>query len=674
MTTEKTKKNPPSTTATAKKRRRTSTSTTTTAKSSTPKKNTPKIKTKPTKKGTSPSTNNVIGIALPPTRTLLVDNGGDTIKYGWMDNDNPPQSLPNVSARLMHQFTTLVGDELDRVKNPNSLMAQIRSTERGMICNLENQTRVWKRMLDLLGVLVPTHTDTAKCLGWKVKNSSSTTSSNKKSAAAAAAKKKVISAAAAAGGINGGCIVPEKTIPTHSMAIILLLPPHCPRILLDQIFHIWMEDFGVSYIGLGISSVCASYDQTLRTPWKTSCTVDLGWSSTLIVPTFKDKLIEGKKEERRGVDDGAEKKKIISTIRRIPLGGRHMINMLKYYMSYRQYNLMDQELLMRDVFERLSYVSMDMEEDLRIARLKPSGRRLYDRDFVLPDYTNTSKGKIRLPFALQKELEMEEQRKKKQQLQEIDEDIDDDEDEEEEEDEDFEEEDDDGDDDDDDDDEDFEEDMKEKPTANKNRTKEKNGHKKRKRDTDDDENCDTTTNNNNSNDDDDEEEESMEEKRKRLLQQRSEEQRRKREQQEEEQVLRLSVERFVIPEVLFRPIDAGLQSDLMGLSHAIVQSIESCPEPYRPALYRSVYLVGGVTLLPNLMERLQRELRSLVPTEYDLKIFIADSPIDRAWLGAKAFFDQVPYTKWSVSRQEWENVSKRKAYNKLLIENGGWYV
>jgi actin-related protein len=674
MTPEKTKNKPPSTTATAKKRRRTSTSTTITAKSSTPKKNTPKTKTKPTKKGTTPSTNNVIGIALPPTRTLLVDNGGDTIKYGWMNNDNPPQSLPNVSARLMHQFTTLVGDELDRVQNPNSLMAQIRSTERGMICNLENQTRVWKRMLDLLGVLVPTHTDTAKCLGWKVKNGSSTTGSNKK--AAAAAKKKAVSAAAAAGGNNEGFIVPEKTIPTHSMAIILLLPPHCPRILLDQIFHIWMEDFGVSYIGLGISSVCASYDQTLRTPWKTSCTVDLGWSSTLIVPTFKDKLIEGKKEERRGADDVAEKKKIISTIRRIPLGGRHMINMLKYYMSYRQYNLMDQELLMRDVFERLSYVSMDMEEDLKIARLKPSGRRLYDRDFVLPDYTNTSKGKIRFPFALQKELEMEEQRKKKQQLQEIDEDIDDDEEDEEEEDEDFEEEDDDGDDDDDDDDddEDFEEDMKEKPTTNKKRTKEKNGHKKRKRDTDDDDNCDSNNNNNNNNDDDDDEEESMEEKRKRLLQQRAEEQRRKREQQEEEQVLRVSVERFVIPEVLFRPIDAGLQSDLMGLSHAIVQSVESCPEPYRPALYRSVYLVGGVTLLPNLMERLQRELRSLVPTEYDLKIFTADSPIDRAWLGAKAFFDQVPYTKWSVSRQEWENVSKRKAYNKLLIENGGCYV
>jgi len=578
---------------------------------------------------------------------LLVDNGGDTLKYGWIihndsdndndndsDNDNTtiefPQSLPNVSARLMHQFTTLVGDELDRVQNPNSLIAQTRSTERGMICNLENQTRVWKRMLDLLGVLVPTHTDAAKCLGWKVKSGSSSKS--------AAAKKQ-----ATAAGINVGLTL-EKTIPTYSMAIILLLPPHCPRILLDQIFHIWMEDFGVSYIGLGISSVCASHDQTLCTPWKTSCTVDLGWSSTLIVPTFKNTLINGMKESNEKLD--------ISTIRRIPLGGRHMINMLKYYMSYRQYNLMDQELLMRNVFERLSYVSMDTEGDLKKARLKPSGRRLYDRDFVLPDYTNSTKGKIRIPFALQKELKAEEERKKRQQLKQIENDTENDDDDEDE-DEDFEE-----DDDEEEEDDDFEEDGKEKYR------KGKRGHNKKKRDTNDDD-CDY---------DDDEEEESTKEKQKRLLQQRAEEDRQRREQQEEEQVLRVSVERFVIPEVLFRPIDSGLQSDLVGLSEAIVQSVESCPEPYRPALYRSVYLCGGVTLLPNLKERLQRELRILVPTEYDLKICTADSPIDRAWFGAKAFFEQEPYTKWSVSRQEWENVSKHKAYNKLLIENGGCYV
>ena len=169
-------------------------------------------------------------------------------------------------------------------------------------------------------------------------------------------------------------------------------------------------------------------------------------------------------------------------------------------------------------------------------------------------------------------------------------------------------------------------------------------------------------------------EESIEEKRKRLLRQRAEEERRKREQQEEEQVLRVSVERFTIPEVLFRPIDAGFQSDLVGLSQAIVQSVEACPECYRPALYKSVYLVGGVALLPNLIERLKRELRSLVPSEYDIDVSIGESPIDRAWVGAKSYFEKENYTKSTVSRQEWEESSKRRAYRKLLIENGGSYT
>ena len=140
------------------------------------------------------------------------------------------------------------------------------------------------------------------------------------------------------------------------------------------------------------------------------------------------------------------------------------------------------------------------------------------------------------------------------------------------------------------------------------------------------------------------------------------------------QVLRVSVERFTVPEVLFRPIDAGLQSDLVGLSHAIVQSVETCPEHYHPALYRTVYLVGGLALLPNLIERLKGELRCLVPSEYDIDIFVGDSPIDRAWMGAKSYFEKEHYTKSTVSQQEWEKSSKRRAYKKLLIENGGCYT
>mmetsp|Transcript_2497 Transcript_2497/g.6755 ORF Transcript_2497/g.6755 Transcript_2497/m.6755 type:complete len:621 (-) Transcript_2497:118-1980(-) len=573
----------------------------------------------------------------PPTRTLLVDNGGDTIKYGWISeptingaerlerslSPSYPHIIPNVSAKLMHQFTTLVGDELNQVQNPNSLMARTRSMERGVICNLENQTRVWKRMLDLLGVMVPTHTATAKCLGWKV----------------AAGKKKAGKLLAAATGTGE---LPEKTISPQSICVILLLPPHCPRILLDQIFTIWMEDFCVSYVGLGISSACASYDQSLCTPWKTSCTIDIGWSSTLIVPTFRNNVIQGK-----GRIETDKIRSSASTIRRMPFGGRHMINMMRYYMSYRQYNLMDQEVLVRDIFERLAYISSDIKGELRTARMKPSGRRPFDRDFVLPDYSNSSRGEIRIPLALQRDIENEQKKRKEQLHQMTDEDH-----HEPEEDEDFC-----GDEEDDSEDDDSFSDEIEVDNV----TQEK-GEGRKRLDVEE-KGCSES-----------EDEESIDEKRKRLLRQRVEQERRRREQQDEEQVLRVSVERFTIPEVLFRPIDSGLQSDLVGLSHAIVQSVEACPEPYRPALYRSVYLVGGLALLPNLIKRLKCELRSLVPDEYDVNIFASDSPVDRAWMGAKSIFENEHYAKSTVSRQEWENSLKRRAYRKLLIENGGFYT
>jgi actin-related protein 6 len=535
-----------------------------------------KIGSPPKKRRRAPSTNSrakkskteasVRAPSAPPTQILVIDNGGDALKYGWA-TDDCPKRLPNVTARLAHQITVLVGDELSRVQNPNSLIGVTRSTERGMICNLGNQTQVWKRLLDVLGVIIPPNSEAANSLGWKV-----------------AARK----------------AEQTKTIPSHSLAVVLLLPPHCPRLLLDQILYLWMEDFGVSHVGFGISSACAAQEHAT---WHTSCTVDLGWSSSLIVPTFRHKPIQP------------------SAIRRLPLGGRHMINMLKYYMSYRQYNLMDQEFLLRDVLEKLAYVSLEFQEELKVARYKPSGRRSYDRDYVLPDYQTTHQGQIRLPYALQKDLEQEEKEEE-----------DDEEDDE--------------------DDEDFEDEDAESGDDNEK-----------------DNNQGSDVDN-----EDDEEEESNEQHRKRLLQQRAQEERRRRAQQEEEQVLRVSVERFTIPEVLFRPRDTGLPTDMVALAPAIVQSIQACPKAYHAALYQSIRLTGGISQLPNLKVRLEQEVRALMPTEFQLKMELTESPMDQAWLGAKQWIQGTPYTQWSVSREEWETAGKRKAYARLLLSNGGVYV
>ena len=447
------------------------------------------------------------------------------------------------------------------------------------IIDLGNQTQVWKRVLDQLGVFVPQNTEASQALGW-----------GKVGSRAAAAKK--VSAASG--------------IPAHSIAVLLLLPPFCPRLLLDQIICVWMEDFGVGHVGFANSSICATKESPSL---HCSCVVDLGWSATNIVPTYKRKPITPEK-----------------SIRRLPIGGRHMVNMLKYYMSYRQYNLMDQEALLKDVFEHLSYLSLDFSNELSLARQTPLGLRPYDREFILPDYQSTFKGHTRLPLAMQRKQEL----------------------------------------------------MKKELEQQRKKHSNGGGNNDDEDSSDDDDFAD------NQNDDDgkgdeggesSDDEESPEERRKRILMEREKERQRKMELSEEEQVLSVSLERFTVPEVLFRPFDAGFSPEIVGISRAIYQSIQGTPEPYRPALYQNIYVTGGLSKLKNFEIRLEQELRTIIPADYKLNIEMSKtSPIENAWVGAHEWIQKTPYTQWSVSRDEWISASKRKAYSRLLVSNGGFFI
>ena len=457
----------------------------------------------------------------PPTHTLVIDNGGDTVRFGW-STDETPRSIPNVTARLPQQWTILAGDQLAQVQNPNSLIGVTRSTERGIIVNWGNQIQVWKRVLDLMGIAVQP-TETAQALGWRKSTSS--------------------------------------TIPAASCAVRLTVPPQCPRNVLDQLLQIWLEDLGVGHLSLVMPST------TVTNAYETTCLVDLGWSATTIQCRHRTK---------------------VHSIRRLPLAGRHLIRLLQYHCSFRHMNLMDQEWLLRKVLQQAGFVSMEFEQDMKIARLLPGGRRPYDRIVTLPDFSTSFEVKVEKPPTLQENEHGDE-----------------------------------GEEDDDDDDEDVnEEDMQE------------------------------GDDNESGSDSDDEAA-----LRKKLVQQRQEAARRI---EEEPQILPLSVERFAIPEALFRPSDVGLPAEWAGIPEAIVQAIEATPEALQPAFYRSIVLVGGLSLLPNLKDRIARDFRTLAPTEYETIIEIAEKPMEQAWQAARMQKEVV-----SMRRSDWEE-NKRGAWQCFL--------
>ncbi|KNC54693.1 actin family protein [Thecamonas trahens ATCC 50062] len=104
------------------------------------------------------------------------------------------------------------------------------------------------------------------------------------------------------------------------------------------------------------------------------------------------------------------------------------------------------------------------------------------------------------------------------------------------------------------------------------------------------------------------------------------------------QVLRFALERLSVPELLFHPSDAGL--DECGVHELIADAVAATPQLMRIPLYNNIIAVGGSTLFPGFLPRLEADLRPLVEASYDLTLHRPppqESAIDHAWHAASRF-------------------------------------
>lgn len=67
--------------------------------------------------------------------------------------------------------------------------------------------------------------------------------------------------------------------------------------------------------------------------------------------------------------------------------------------------------------------------------------------------------------------------------------------------------------------------------------------------------------------------------------------------------MKLTFERFSIPEVLFHPSDIGISQ--AGLPEAIIQTVNKCPELFAEPLLQNIVLSGGSCNLPGFKTRLE---------------------------------------------------------------------
>lgn len=103
--------------------------------------------------------------------------------------------------------------------------------------------------------------------------------------------------------------------------------------------------------------------------------IDVGFSYTHIVPIFDWRPIKG-------------------AIRRIDLGGKALTNYMKELVSYRSMNMMKETHLVEHIREELSFISEDLDKDLKASKGKKSPFRV---EWFLPDGVTSKWGHIRDP-------------------------------------------------------------------------------------------------------------------------------------------------------------------------------------------------------------------------------------------------------------------------------------
>lgn len=131
------------------------------------------------------------------------------------------------------------------------------------------------------------------------------------------------------------------------------------------------------------------------------------------------------------------------------------------------------------------------------------------------------------------------------------------------------------------------------------------------------------------------------------------------------QVLELTKERFRGPEMLFKPMLAGIECP--GVADLVMNSFKSCDYTVRNAMYNNVILAGGNTKFRGFQERLQMELNG---HEMTFRKFSVQADEDRqfsAWQGGSIFASLSTFFDVSIMFDEYEDYGSSIIHRRVDI-------
>ncbi|XP_071453407.1 uncharacterized protein [Hetaerina americana] len=113
----------------------------------------------------------------------------------------------------------------------------------------------------------------------------------------------------------------------------------------------------------------------------------------------------------------------------------------------------------------------------------------------------------------------------------------------------------------------------------------------------------------------------------------------------------LDIGRFQAPEGLFNPDIWG--HDNIGVHKMVHKGIQECSMDIRKEMIRSIYLSGGVTMVPGFASRLLLEVDKLTPPSITPKVHASPYRYHAAYIGASVLANSEQVSELTVKRQEW---------------------
>ncbi|XP_076016269.1 uncharacterized protein LOC143008405 [Genypterus blacodes] len=132
------------------------------------------------------------------------------------------------------------------------------------------------------------------------------------------------------------------------------------------------------------------------------------------------------------------------------------------------------------------------------------------------------------------------------------------------------------------------------------------------------------------------------------------------------QVVCLDAERFRAPEILFKPELIG--RDHYGMHESLFKSILSSDIDLRRNFLGNIILSGGNTLLPGLPERLEAEIKAMVPPDMSKAVHVS-SPKDRdflVWRGGAVLATAPGFNSTWISQEEYDEYGPQIVFRKCF--------